>query len=107
MNNTNNAIGGRPMKRRTFLKSLAATGLATSLTGTGVLTREAKAKKKVDFGQVKNVRIDVLSETSWFDNDNLKKHMLDYGGAMTNQYDIPWDWDNAGGYMALITVTTL
>ena len=29
------------MKRRTFLKSLAATGVATSLTGTGALTREA------------------------------------------------------------------
>jgi 7,8-dihydropterin-6-yl-methyl-4-(beta-D-ribofuranosyl)aminobenzene 5'-phosphate synthase len=95
------------MKRRTFLKSMAATGVATSLTGTGVLTREAKARKKVDFGQVKNVRVDVLSETSWFDNDNLKKHIVDYGGAMTNQYTIPWDWDNAGGYMALITVTTL
>jgi 7,8-dihydropterin-6-yl-methyl-4-(beta-D-ribofuranosyl)aminobenzene 5'-phosphate synthase len=53
------------------------------------------------------VRVDVLSETSWFDNDNLKKHIVDYGGAMTNQYDIPWDWDNAGGYMALLTVTTL
>ena len=49
----------------------------------------------------------MLSETSWFDNDNLKKHMMDYGGAMTNQYDIPWDWDNAGGYMTLLTVTTL
>jgi len=95
------------MKRRTFLKSLAATGAATSLSGTGLLTREANARGKVDFGEVKNVRIDVLSETSWFDNDNLKKHIVDYGGAMTNQYDIPWDWDNAGGYMALLTVTTL
>ena len=32
---------------------------------------------------------------------------MDYGGAMTNQYDIPWDWDNAGGYMTKITVTPL
>jgi 7,8-dihydropterin-6-yl-methyl-4-(beta-D-ribofuranosyl)aminobenzene 5'-phosphate synthase len=95
------------MKRRTFLKSLAATGVAASLTGPGALTREAHARKKVDFGQVKDVRIDVLSETSWFDNNNLKKHIVDYGGAMTNQYTIPWDWDNAGGYMALITVTQL
>jgi 7,8-dihydropterin-6-yl-methyl-4-(beta-D-ribofuranosyl)aminobenzene 5'-phosphate synthase len=23
----------------------------------------------------------------------LKKNIVDYGGAMTNQYDIPWDWD--------------
>jgi 7,8-dihydropterin-6-yl-methyl-4-(beta-D-ribofuranosyl)aminobenzene 5'-phosphate synthase len=95
------------MKRRAFLKSLAATGVATSLTGSGMMSREANAAKKIGFGEVKSVRVDVLSETSWFDNDNLKKHMLDYGGAMTNQYTIPWDWDNAGGYMALITVTTL
>ena len=96
------------MKRRAFLKSLAATGVAASVSGTSVLARKAEAKKsKVDFGEVKSVRVDVLSETSWFDNANLKQHIVDYGGAMTNQYTIPWDWDNAGGYMALITVTEL
>ncbi len=93
------------MKRRTFLKSLAATGIAASAAGT--IPRMAEARKKMDIGEIKSVKIDVLTETSWFDNDNLKKHMLDYGGAMTNQYKIPWDWDNAGGYAALLTVTTL
>ena len=93
------------MKRRTFLKSLAATGIAASAAGT--IPRMAEARKKIDIGEIKSVKVDVLTETSWFDNDNLKKHMLDYGGAMTNQYDIPWDWDNAGGYAALLTVTTL
>lgn len=93
------------MKRRDFLKSLAATGVAASVGG--ALPRSASARKKVDLGEVKSVKIDVLTETSWFDNNNLKKHMVDYGGAMTNQYDIPWDWDNAGGYAALLTVTTL
>ena len=93
------------MKRRDFLKSLAATGVAASVSGT--LPRSASAAKKVDLGEIKSVKVDVLTETSWFDNDNLKKHMLDYGGAMTNQYSIPWDWDNAGGYAALLTVTTL
>jgi hypothetical protein len=34
------------MKRRAFLKSLAATGAATSLCGTGLLTREAQARGK-------------------------------------------------------------
>ncbi|MBT6341305.1 MAG: twin-arginine translocation signal domain-containing protein [Desulfobacula sp.] len=87
------------MKRRAFLKSLAATGVAASVAGSSVLTRKAEAKKKkIDFGEVKSVKVDVLSETSWFDNANLKKHIVDYGGAMTNQYTIPWDWDNAGGY---------
>jgi len=93
------------MKRREFLKSLAATGVAASVGG--ALPRSASARKKIDLGEIKSVKIDVLTETSWFDNDNLKKHMLDYGGAMTNQYSIPWDWDNAGGYAALLTVTTL
>jgi 7,8-dihydropterin-6-yl-methyl-4-(beta-D-ribofuranosyl)aminobenzene 5'-phosphate synthase len=95
------------MKRRSFLKSMTAAGVTTLLSGTGAFTRNAEARGKVDFGQVKSVKVDVLSETSWFDNDNLKKHIVDYGGSMTNQYDIPWDWDNAGGYMALLTVTTL
>jgi len=93
------------MKRRTFLKSLAATGIAASAAGT--IPRMAEARKKIDIGEIKSVKVDVLTETSWFDNDNLKKHIVDYGGAMTNQYEIPWDWDNAGGYAALLTVTTL
>jgi len=93
------------MKRRTFLKSLAATGIAASAAGT--MPKLVEARKKVDIGEIKSVKVDVLTETSWFDNDNLKKHMVDYGGAMTNQYTIPWDWDNAGGYAALLTVTTL
>lgn len=96
------------MKRRAFLKSLAATGVAASITGSGALTSKAEAKKKkIGFGEVKSVKIDVLSETSWFDNTVFKKDIVDYGGAMTNQYTIPWKWDNAGGYMALITVTEL
>jgi 7,8-dihydropterin-6-yl-methyl-4-(beta-D-ribofuranosyl)aminobenzene 5'-phosphate synthase len=97
------------MKRRTFLKSMAASGLAASMAGApGVLlTRKASAAKKIDIGEIKDLRIDVLTETSWFNNDIFKKNIMDYGGAMTNQYTIPWDWENAGGYSALITVTTL
>lgn len=95
------------MKRRTFLKSLAASGLAASMAGGVMLPGKAEAAKKVDLGEIKDLRIDVLTETSWFDNDVFKKNIMDYGGAMTNQYTIPWEWDNAGGYSALITVTTL
>ena len=86
---------------------MAATGVAASMTGAGVLTREAEAAKKNDIGEIKSVKIDVLTETSWFDNDQFKKDIMDYGGGMTNQYIIPWKWDNAGGYSVLITVTTL
>jgi 7,8-dihydropterin-6-yl-methyl-4-(beta-D-ribofuranosyl)aminobenzene 5'-phosphate synthase len=96
------------MRRRTFLKSLAATGAGASLTGsTGWMLPRAEASKKADIGEIKSVKVDVLTETSWFNNDQLKKDITDYGGAMTNQYTIPWDWDNAGGYAALITVTQL
>ena len=97
------------MKRRTFLKSMAATGIAASMASASgiVLPGKAEAAKKIDIGEIKSLKIDVLTETSWFDNDVFKKNIMDYGGVMTNQYTIPWEWDNAGGYSALITVTTL
>jgi len=96
------------MKRRDFLKGMAATGAAASMTGgLGVISKSAHAADKVDFGQVKGLEVEVLSETSWFDNDIFKKNLMDYGGAMTNQYTIPWDWNNAGGYMTKITVYPL
>ena len=97
------------MKRRSFLKSIAASGMAVSM-GTSanfMLPRKAHAKKKIDIGEIQSLRVDVLTETSWFNNDIFKKNIMDYGGAMTNQYTIPWEWDNAGGYAALLTVTTL
>jgi 7,8-dihydropterin-6-yl-methyl-4-(beta-D-ribofuranosyl)aminobenzene 5'-phosphate synthase len=93
------------MERRDFLKTMATAGVAVSTAG-GMFPRNSQAAK-IDFGQVQSVKVDVLSETSWFDNDVFKKNLMDYGGAMTNQYTIPWEWDNAGGYAALITVTDL
>jgi 7,8-dihydropterin-6-yl-methyl-4-(beta-D-ribofuranosyl)aminobenzene 5'-phosphate synthase len=91
------------------LKSIAATGVAASVAGSAnfMLPSKAQAAKKVNIGEVKSVKVDVLTETSWFDNDIMRKNMMDGGGAMANQYTIPWDWNNAGGYAALITVTTL
>ena len=96
------------MKRRAFLKGMAATGAVAGMSGgLGMAPGMAQAADKVDIGQIKALRVDVLSETSWFNNDIFKKNIMDYGGAMTNQYTIPWDWDNAGGYMTKITVTPL
>lgn len=94
------------MERRDFLKAMSATGIGVASTSI-MLPKTAAARGNVDFGEVKSVKIDVLTETSWFDNDNLKKSIVDHGGASTNQYTIPWDPENAGGYSALITVTTL
>jgi len=93
------------MNRRDFLKA-AATGLAAA-AGPTILVRDAHAAGKLDFGMVKSVKVDVISETSWFDNDRFKANMTEGGGASTSQYTIAWDPENSGGYSALITVTTL
>ncbi len=96
------------MKRRRFLKSVAATGVAATVTGAaGRFASTAEAAGKVDIGEIKSLKVDVLTETSWFDNDQLKKDIMDNGGAMTSQYAIPWNPENPGGYAALLTVTSL
>src|SRR5512132_4525455 len=62
-------------------------------------------KADLEFGQVEGLKIDVLTETGWFDDGTFKGQMMAYGGTEQSQYRIPWDWKNAGGYAALITVT--
>jgi 7,8-dihydropterin-6-yl-methyl-4-(beta-D-ribofuranosyl)aminobenzene 5'-phosphate synthase len=94
------------MKRRDFLKTLTAAG-ATTVAAPLINIQRASAADKLDIGAVRSVKVDVISETSWFDNDNFKASLTNFGGASTNQYTIPWDPENAGGYSALITVTTL
>jgi len=94
------------MDRRDFLKTMSATGAAVA-TSHLFTPKPASASGEVDIGEVASVKVDVISETSWFNNDILKQSIVDHGGASTNQYTIPWDADNAGGYAALITVTTL
>ena len=95
------------MQRRHFMSALAGAGTGATIGAGPVQAQWLRRRPPVDIGEVKSVRVDVLSETSWFDNNRLKQNIVDYGGAGTNQYTIPWDWDNAGGYAALITVTTL
>ena len=62
---------------------------------------------KLDIGTVKSLKIDVLTETGWFDNARFKQNMADYGGAAQTQYRVAWDPENAGGYAALLTLTSL
>jgi 7,8-dihydropterin-6-yl-methyl-4-(beta-D-ribofuranosyl)aminobenzene 5'-phosphate synthase len=94
------------MKRREFLKAMTATGVAAAASPMFMIGR-AEAADKIDIGEVRSVKVDVISETSWFDNDKFKANMTEGGGASTSQYSIAWDPENAGGYSALITVTTL
>ncbi len=94
------------MERRDFLKTLTAASAAAA-TPMIFSTSHAATADRLKIGEIKSLKIDVLSETSWFDNDIFKKNIGDYGGAATNQYTIPWDPNNAGGYSALLTITTL
>ena len=62
---------------------------------------------RLDIGAVESVKIDVLTETGWFDDTRFKQDMAEYGGSEQTQYRIAWDRENAGGYSALLTITTL
>lgn len=57
-----------------------------------------------DIGTVESLRIDVLSETGWFDDARFKADMAAGGGSEQSQYRIAWDAENAGGYAALLTL---
>jgi 7,8-dihydropterin-6-yl-methyl-4-(beta-D-ribofuranosyl)aminobenzene 5'-phosphate synthase len=62
---------------------------------------------RLDIGAVKSLKIDVLTETGWFDDAKFKQDMAAYGGSEQTQYRVAWDAENAGGYAALLTVTLL
>jgi hypothetical protein len=62
---------------------------------------------RLDIGEVAALRVDVISETGWFDDVRFKQDMADYGGSDQTQYAIAWDRENAGGYAALLTITQL
>ncbi|MBK8211985.1 MAG: MBL fold metallo-hydrolase [Rhodospirillales bacterium] len=62
---------------------------------------------RLDIGAVKSLKVDVISETGWFDDARFKQDMADYGGSEQTQYRIAWHRENAGGYAALLTITLL
>lgn len=62
---------------------------------------------KLNIGVVESLKIDVLSETGWFDDARFKQDMAAYGGPEQSQYRVAWDAENAGGYAALLTVTLI
>lgn len=67
----------------------------------------AAAIDRSDIGAVRSLKIDVLTETGWFDDARFKQDMAAYGGSEQTQYRIAWDADNAGGYAALLNLTLL
>lgn len=59
----------------------------------------------LDIGTVERLRVDVLTETGWFDDARFLKDMAEGGGSGETQYRIAWDPENAGGYAALLTLS--
>lgn len=64
-------------------------------------------RDRIDIGVVSELKIDVLTETGWFDDARFKQDMAAGGGSEQRQYKIAWDAENAGGYAALLTLTLL
>ena len=49
---------------------------------------------KLAIGAVKSLKIDVLTETGWFDDARFKQNMAEYGGAEQTQLRVPGDRDH-------------
>lgn len=94
------------MDRRTFLK-FTGMGIGAAAAGglPGTVRQTLAAKENI--GEIRSLKVTVLTETSWFNNDIFKKNMMDGGGAMGNQYGVAWDKNNAGGYSALLEIEQL
>jgi 7,8-dihydropterin-6-yl-methyl-4-(beta-D-ribofuranosyl)aminobenzene 5'-phosphate synthase len=60
-----------------------------------------------DIGTCKSLKIRCISETSWFDTDQLLADIKAGGGNTQNQYAIEWNSKNSGGYSALVETEDL
>jgi 7,8-dihydropterin-6-yl-methyl-4-(beta-D-ribofuranosyl)aminobenzene 5'-phosphate synthase len=65
------------------------------------------AAEPADIGQCQSVKVRCLSETSWFDGDQVLADVKHAGGMSTNQYTVPWNPKNSGGYSSLVEVEAL
>lgn len=65
------------------------------------------AGEPADIGLCQSVKVRCLSETSWFDSAQLVADIKNAGGMDANQYLIPWNHKNRGGYSALVEVEAL
>lgn len=68
---------------------------------------EALSNRKYDIGQCKSLKIKCVSELGWIDNSKLINTMKAAGGPEVNQWEIPWDPENAAGSCTLIDMETL
>jgi 7,8-dihydropterin-6-yl-methyl-4-(beta-D-ribofuranosyl)aminobenzene 5'-phosphate synthase len=61
----------------------------------------------VDIGVCKSAKIRCISETSWFDTEQLRSDVRAAGGNTQSQYAIDWNSKNSGGYSALVETEDL
>ena len=104
--------------RRSFIKG-ASLGVAAGyfaaagLSSTAMYKQVMPAEKlnQTDIGQIKGLKMKVVSETSWFENSVLLNDMKKAGGLLVNQYIIPWtdqgvasgfNGSNSGGFATYI-----
>lgn len=96
------------MDRRDFIKTLTIGGAVLGLGGIFLhKPLEALASGKFDIGQCKSLKIKCVSELGWIDNSKLIGSIKAAGGPKANQWDIPWDQENAAGSCSLIDMETL
>jgi 7,8-dihydropterin-6-yl-methyl-4-(beta-D-ribofuranosyl)aminobenzene 5'-phosphate synthase len=94
------------MSRRDFVKTVAVGGAAL-YASSKLGNRPVWAAEPSDIGLCKSVKVRCISETSWFDGAQLMADIKSAGGGSANQYIIPWNHKNSGGYSALVEVEAL
>lgn len=95
--------------RRTFIKGAALGTIAGYFSTAGISATvfrndliPEKKFQKTDIGQLKSVKVKVISETAWFENKTMVNDIKRGGGALANQYEVDWTMSNAGGYATFI-----
>lgn len=106
------------LSRRAFLQGAAvgAVGLA-ALNPASLLAREsilrmpapsvAAPGAKIDIGACKSLTMTCVSEVGWHSNEKLVADIKAGGGFDANQWQVPWDNDNAGGSCSLMDIEAL
>ena len=108
----------KKISRRSFIQGMAlgtvAGYFATAGISSTVFKKTLLPKEKlnqVDIGEIKSLKLKVISETSWYDNNVWLNDVKQVGGLLVNQYTIPWTTEmvksgykgsNLGGFSTLI-----
>lgn len=106
----------RTVDRRGFIRDLALGGAAVLAAGAvgapaaaracpgdgGAYDQVVAAGGPVAIGELKSLKVTCLSEVGWWSTPQFLGDINAAGGMSTNQWTIPFDPKNSGGYSALI-----